>query len=303
MEKFKRIYSEHEFSVFIGSICLLLLVIAWILLQLAMSATYPVYDGIERIFYRGLAKTEYGYQVINEDGERISWEYYPEVVVEDFTEEGARLVRYQDENGKYGFLDMVTGEIAIEAAFDDAYTMTGEFTAVQKDGKWGILQYDGYLCEEYVYDMLYPMGARDYTVGMLDGKPCIVGAWSTESISLDVYESAGVPNERDQIPVTDKDGKIGFVNREGIELVSPQYDWVDEQYRDGMLLVKVNNTTGRLLFDETKGVFYTVTDIQKTNEWEVETEDVIEETVELHTIKKAVADRFEEVTPVAAYRI
>ena len=43
-----------------------------------------------------------------------------------------------------------------------------------------------------------------------------------------------------------KDGRFGLLDGTGRELVSPQYDWIDLEYQDGLVVIKKNGLYGYL---------------------------------------------------------
>lgn len=91
-------------------------------------------DGMARV---ANADGEYGF--VDTTGREVIPCQYEQVQVHDFNEGLAMLI---GENGKWGYIDK-TGRVVIPCQYDAAFDFSEGRAAVMKDGKWGLIAYNG----------------------------------------------------------------------------------------------------------------------------------------------------------------
>lgn len=227
-KKMSKPFGEHELAVLLFGMGFIALTAGWFLLQWALLCTRPVAGDYARSFYRAVARSQEGYQIIDERGEPVTEESYPYIEMADLEVYESRCVRFRGEDGKYGYLDVLTGRILISAVYEEAQPFMQDMAVVKEGGSWRVL---------------WP----------LEGG---------EGRELGEYEKAGYPNEKEQIPVQNSQGQMGLVDAGGAILLELTYDWLDAQYQDDLLAFRKGEEEGWLFYDEKKDAFYTVTGVQ-----------------------------------------
>lgn len=112
--------------------------------------------------------------------------------------------------GKRGYYNMYTGEIAIPAQYRRAWVFSEGLAGVQRNGKIGFINRKG----EVVIDFLYPYHGNPLSEFVFDNGHCVVA---------------------------DTTGHCGVINKRGIWLIDPDYDCVGA-YKEYAIVTKAGVT-------------------------------------------------------------
>lgn len=146
---------------------------------------------------------------------------------------------------KYGFIDK-SGRLVIEAKYDDAKYFSGGLAKVGLDGKWGYINKEGKEIVDIKYD----------EVGYGENK-------SLYTEDLDGFHIN--PNFKNELSRVKLDGKWGYVDISGREVVEPKYDNA-YSFSDGLAAVETNgkwgyvDTTGKEVIEPKYDVAYSFSD-------------------------------------------
>ena len=120
--------------------------------------------------------------------------------------------------GKRGFYNLYTGEIAVPAQYRRAWVFREGLAAVQKNGSIGFINYKG----ETVIDFKYPYHGNPLSVFVFEDGHCVVA---------------------------DTTGKCGVIDKAGRWLIAPEYDYVSA-YKEYAIVTK-SGVTRQMSYDGT----------------------------------------------------
>lgn len=113
------------------------------------------------------------------------------------------------QNGKAGFID-TTGAIVIPCIYDDARVFTGEATGVKQGEKWALIDGEGKLITDFVYDYISYEWRRDGEVQVRrDGKLGYINARGKVVIPIIYDDEWGYGPDKGHL--LEKDGKREWV--------------------------------------------------------------------------------------------
>lgn len=172
---------------------------------------------------------------------------------------------------KYGVVSIIDGEVAVPVSYDDIIFSTSEKYIVNKNGKYGIVdRKNTELLEAKYSNLIYRADANfyegtnsDYTSDLIDTdlNVKVTGIISSMNVT-DGYMKVRVGEEYkyynfkfeekeskdvlkdNTIFLSKKDGKYGFVNKEGLVIVDYIYDDATEQNEFGYASVKKDGLWG-----------------------------------------------------------
>ena len=152
--------------------------------------------------------------------------------------------------------------------FEQAGTFTEGLAAVKKDGKWGIIDEKGKIKEEYAYDEIVLDNQGHYCnngiiLAKHNGKYSIYNE-KFKKIGKFECEEIGVPTE-DKLYAFMKNGKWGFVDSEGKEIISPEYDGA-KSFSNGLAAVCKDGKWGFITKNNKLVIDYEFTDADYFNE-------------------------------------
>ena len=113
-------------------------------------------------------------------------------------------------DGKRGFYNLFTGEIAVPAQYRRAWVFRDGLAAVQRNGNIGFINYKG----ETVIDFKYPYHGNPLTTFVFQDGHCVVA---------------------------DTTGKCGVIDKRGEWLIEPEYDYVSA-YKEYAIVTKAGIT-------------------------------------------------------------
>lgn len=156
--------------------------------------------------------------------------------------EGLFLIK---RNGSFGFVND-QGLLRVANRYDSAHGFTEGLAGVQLRGKWGFIDRSEKLIIQPHYTSVTPMD-NGVSVYGLSGKFGFLSSDGKELSGAD-FTSVKKTTSGDYIVETDE-GKVGLVNSNGIIVLSPIYDRIEER-AGSMLLVELNGKQG---FADNKG--------------------------------------------------
>lgn len=226
------------------------------------------YDEIKPIYGDGdyyVVKSNGKWQVIDTDGETYLSDKFDDI---KSINNGYAIIK---SNGKYGVMSIVDGRMTIEAKYEDITYATGTNYIAKSDSKYGIISAEGKTVIEAKYSNLvyrastnfYEGTNKDYTTDLIDSQMEVKLTGIISSINLeagymkvrvgDDYKYYNFKFEEKQskdvlkgntIFLSKKDGKYGFVDKNGIVVVDYIYDDAEEQNEYGYASVKKDGLWG-----------------------------------------------------------
>lgn len=170
---------------------------------------------------------EFGY--INAQGKEV-------IPLQYLVKDGAESVLYpfrENAEGLWGAWDKA-GNIAITPRYDAFFPFADGLAQVWKDRKIGFINTAG----EEIIPLRYD-NAHSFTSGRGWGQR--EGTWrllDTDGTELRTVAYADVrPFTGEFASVQDSEKRVGFINRDGEEIIAPQYDWING-LRDGIAVVQ-----------------------------------------------------------------
>lgn len=156
---------------------------------------------------------------------------------------GQRIIAKKD--GKFGYLDGSLNE-KIAFTYDNATSFYEEIAAVEKNGKWALINNKGEELTEYIYDDV-AINSKDYcsvnkVVWVKQGDVWILINNKGEVIGTDSYDDVKA-FESSQLCAVCKDGRWGFADSTGSLQIN--YDYQDaKSFLSGYAPVKKNDLWG-----------------------------------------------------------
>ena len=144
---------------------------------------------------------------------------------------GVELRRFQDVCGKYGFKDAATGNVVIEALYDEIRPFSDYAAKVQTGGKYGIIDPAGNVVLEIKYGKIGKLG--HYSEGLARVRLDATHSTQAKYGFVDVNGKVVLPIKYDHISDFDSEGKVawikldgeyGLIDTSGNVLTSPRYD-------------------------------------------------------------------------------
>lgn len=178
----------------------------------------------------------------------ISEKGYKIAQPEDFYDElgilsGSRIVARK--NGKYGYLDKNLEEMT-EFVWDDATNFSNKIAAVKSKDKWALINTKGEFLTDYIYsDVKRDSNNFCSRYGLLwvnEGNGYKLINTELEIVCEEVYEDARCFYEEGPGAVC-QNGRWGFVDRQGQEIISPVFEDADS-FQRGYAPVKKNGLWG-----------------------------------------------------------
>ena len=167
---------------------------------------------------------------------------------------GQNLVKFEGENGKYGYEDYKSKTIVIDAIYEDLepYSLENEdkYIGAKLDGKWGYINRSEEWLVENIYDDIIYFKDINGTLLSLVEKNDKFDYIDTNGKSLFdfKYEDLtfmGWLNENNKVPVfrAKLNNMYGYVTQDGKEIISLSYSFVGTFY-DLFLVTKDNKNWG-----------------------------------------------------------
>ena len=148
-------------------------------------------------------------------------------------------------NGKYGYIDQKFHELT-EFEWDGATGIADNLGAVKKNGMWALLDGNGALLSDFVYDDVkvnaYGCGSTCGRMFVKQGESFRMVNQKGEAVGGETFEDA-VPFASSQPTAAKKNGKWGFVDMDGAWVIEPQYENA-EGFSDGLAPVQTGEKWG-----------------------------------------------------------
>jgi len=195
-----------------------------ILVQPKYSNLYPFYNDEAKflILHKdkdgqyGLDMTE-GY-INNEGHEIFSWKSNDEDgEMYEYLSEGMRPYRNPDK--LWGVADK-DFKVVIPCKYDRVQEFHNGLAVFYKDDKAGIIDRQGNVMLEPVYETIVPVPEKGYVIVQRGSRMQLISTSSFKPISNE-YDAIG---RGDKVLVVTENGKIGFISIDGNELVAPQFE-------------------------------------------------------------------------------
>ena len=198
------------------------------------------------IYY--FAKDDEGYEIFTTQGIKITHRHYEEI---SFCEEG--MAPYK-ENGKYGVIDLKTGQHVFDAIYDDvhSYGFGENKIMVQKNGKWGCVDRHGNEVFGFYYDDVYGFSngiarvKKDDKWGLIKTNGLLLVDCKYSNVTyMGQDRLAGLRNEH---------GKWALVNLKGVIVTDFEYDDINyDCFKLGDFTARLVEKDGKKGFVDFKG--------------------------------------------------
>ena len=150
---------------------------------------------------------------------------------------------FNENEDKYGFIDK-TGNVVIDFQYDQVEDFHDGLAIVKIDGKEGMIDKTGSIVIKPEYDFL---GYFHDSIACFEnhfGHSANIGYINKSGqiiLNPQYYEYIGRINSG--MIIVEKDGKCGFVNKDGEMVIKPQYDYCSK-FHEGYAAVEINNKWG-----------------------------------------------------------
>ncbi len=147
-----------------------------------------------------------------------------------------------DVDGKAGFVDCITGEVAIPLIYDRVGDFREGHAAVEKDGKHGYIDETGNVVIDIKYDQASPFKEGIARVE-LDGKEQYIDKNGEVVFTIDDGYSVDGFTRDHRIPVRKSDGgKIGYIDTNGRWITDCKYYGAND-FDNGLAVVSIQDET------------------------------------------------------------
>ena len=208
----------------------------------------PQFDGAAVIADEGLAQVKsddkWGY--IDTTGSYVIKPQFDVAGV--FADNGLARVQSGD---KYGYIDK-TGSYVINPQFDDAWNFAENGLArVQSGDKYGYIDKTGAYVIKPQFDEAYDFEDGVAVVKLKDKYALI--DMQGKYIVNPIYDNMGEKVSSGLVYFADKNGKVGYLNTSGEEIVPAQFDysysnsdlgWAEDFYDDGYTIIRMGDVCG-----------------------------------------------------------
>lgn len=207
-----------------------------------LSATYLKVSSFNSAGYAVVQLDEKQIAVIDKTGKKISL-WNREIPVEDFSAliSDKIAIKY---DGKYRYFDSSFNELFGE--FDYAGTFFGGVAAVKKGDKWAIINENGNLVTEYIFediklDVKGIAFRNDRGIAKINGKYFLIDSKGTKIVEAS-WDDADAFNSN-MIAAVKKGNSWGFIDAKGTVVVDYIYSGA-QSFSNGMAAVSVANEWG-----------------------------------------------------------
>ncbi len=199
-------------------------------ISLKYDYSYDFNEGLARVCH----KDKYGF--INRQGEEVIPTKYDGAA--DFSEGLARVYigEILGSTAKYGFIDKVGKEV-IPLKYDDADNFIGNLTWVKKGKKYGLINKEGEEISSFIYNRhtSYKYFFKNNLARLeKNGKWAFVDSCGVPKTDF-IYDQLQSFNEG--ISRVYRNGRYGYVNLEGEEIIPVRYDFLVDYCVNGMIKV------------------------------------------------------------------
>lgn len=166
----------------------------------------------------------------------------------DFADNGLARVQSGD---KWGYIDK-TGAYVIKPQFDWAYDFGDNgFACVESGDKWGYIDKAGSYVIKPQFDEAYAF--EDGVAVVKLGEKYALIDMQGKYIVKPIYDNMGEKVSSGLVSFADKNGKVGYLNTSGEEIVPAQFDysysnsdlgWAEDFYDDGYTIIRMGDARG-----------------------------------------------------------
>ena len=159
------------------------------------------------------------------------------------------LVPYENKELRlWGYINPTTEEIVIRPKFNEVGEFIGDIAPIKTAKRWGLINRKGQVIVEPTFDELgqffysYFSGNDSKLVALVKNGDNI-GFIRTNGKMVNEYDNIGSFN-RHGLALVSKDGKSGFINQTGKEIIPLVYDDIGSFNRHGLALVSKDGKSG-----------------------------------------------------------
>ena len=205
-------------------------------------------SGKETLFKQGLLSASSGdkWGYIDKTGSYVINPQFD--VAWDFADNGLARVESDD---KWGYID-TTGSYVINPQFDDAWSFAENGLArVLSGDKWGYIDKTGAYVIKPQFDEAYAFEDGVAVVKLKDKYALI--DMQGKYIVKPIYDNMGEKVSSGLVYFADKNGKVGYLNTSGEEIVPAQFDYLysdsdlglaEDFYDDGYTIIRMGDVCG-----------------------------------------------------------
>ena len=136
--------------------------------------------------------------------------------------DGQTISPQPNKKGLWGYVNE-KGKYVVTPSFEYAEPFEGPYAKCRKDGNFGFIDLSGTVVVDFVYETISPSGSKNYQIGKRtsdDGVYIISFADNYPKTSR--FDTVADENRYGYTPVK-LNGKTGFIDKNGIVVVSPKY--------------------------------------------------------------------------------
>ncbi len=143
---------------------------------------------------------------------------------------------------KYGYIDK-KGKIVIKPQFEETYGFSEGIGRIVADKKWGFIDKTGAIIIKTQFERAYPFIDGFSCVTLESGKRAYINKLGV-IISNPNYEYSDTSFSEGLIPAKDSSSKWGYVDKNWKMVIEAKYEQVAFQFSDGLAAVKLNGKWG-----------------------------------------------------------
>ncbi|MDX2303743.1 MAG: WG repeat-containing protein [Microscillaceae bacterium] len=165
-----------------------------------------------------------------------SYDHHPDKDYFDFPSEGISITL---DNGRWGYLDVKTQEIILEAKYDWVYDFKEGRGRVRNQGLYGFVDRQGKFIVKPVFEDAYDFRNGRALVSQ-NGKYMFIDLEGNKLFELDgdkIYDFS------EGLALLKKDGMYGYIDEKGILVIPAQFDMA-YPFREGLAAIEINGKWG-----------------------------------------------------------
>ncbi|MBM3186804.1 MAG: WG repeat-containing protein [Bacteroidetes bacterium] len=205
-----------------------------------IKLTEPIYDDISELNYENkTAVVKIGSTIswIKMDGSKLfdfTAEYFPNALEFAQFSKGFAVFR---KKGKYGFIDEKS-KLALKTSLQTTSKYVNAIP-VEKDSKWGLIDFKGKVIKSYEFDLLEDWNGR----GILVQKNGLSGLWDYNFTSILPIEFNSIKVFDNRYYIVTKDSKCGLYDFSGKLIIPIIYDRIQLFDKDCVTLINENEVS------------------------------------------------------------
>lgn len=134
----------------------------------------------------------------------------------------------------------------VPCVFDSVRNFKNGIAKVKKDGKWGLINYNGERITDFLYDYENISKIND-SLEIKENE--LIKSNNSNSSFANQSQYHKVKKINDSLIIIQKDNKKGIIDKNGNEIIQPKYEKLDFDYRTNFVYLKMKNDKNIVVMD------------------------------------------------------